>query len=138
MTDLYNVPDLSEATARKNQLLEGYQKEAPRMVALLDTRFDEITAALGLPEPYRKRLRTSNSIERLNEELRRRERVIRIFPNEASMIRLMGSVLMEMHEKWMTGKNSFTTERYKADKEEVGTAIQAGHNELNHTDQLTA
>jgi transposase-like protein len=74
------------------------------------------TAVYGLPEPYRKRLRTSNSIERLNEELRRRERVIQkhpshwtnmlrgIFPNETSMIRLMGSVLMEMHERWMTGK----------------------------------
>src|SRR5450756_1426979 len=99
LTDLENAPERSEATARKDHLIERYQEEAPKAMALLDERFDEITAVYGLPEPYRKRLRTSNSIERLNEELRRRERVIRIFPNETSMIRLMGSILMEIHEK---------------------------------------
>ncbi|HEX7608844.1 MAG TPA: hypothetical protein VF370_05965 [Candidatus Cryosericum sp.] len=54
------------------------------------------------------------------------------------MIRLMGSVLMEIHEKWMTGKNSFTMECYEADKEEARKAVQLDSNELNHTDQLTA
>jgi transposase-like protein len=107
-------------------------------MALLDTRFDEITAVYSLPEPYRKRLRTSNSTPRLNEELRRRERVIRIFPGETSMIRLMGSILMEMHEKWMTGKKYFSMERYEADKEEARKALQLDRNKLNHTDQLTA
>lgn len=138
LTDLYNAPELKEATARKDQLIERYQEQAPKMAALLDTRFDEITAVYGLPEPYRKRLRTSNSIERLNEELRRRERVIRIFPNETSMIRLMGSVLMEIHEKWMTGKKYFTMERYEADKEEARNAVQADREQLYHTDQFIA
>ena len=54
------------------------------------------------------------------------------------MIRLMGSVLMEMHEKWITGKKYFTMECYEADKEEARKAMQADRNELNHTDQLTA
>jgi len=54
------------------------------------------------------------------------------------MIRLMGSVLMEMHEKWVSGKKYFTMERYKADKEEARKAMQLDSNELNHTDQLTA
>jgi transposase-like protein len=138
LTDLENAPDLSEATAQKNQLIERYREEAPKAMALLDTRFDEITAVYSLPEPYRKRLRTSNSTPRLNEELRRRERVIRIFPGETSMIRLMGSILMEMHEKWMTGKKYFTMERYEADKEEARKALQLDRNKLNHTDQLTA
>jgi transposase-like protein len=78
---LENAPDLSEATARKNQLIERYREEAPKAMALLDTRFDEITAVYSLPEPYRKRLRTSNSIERLNEELRRTEWVIQEHPS---------------------------------------------------------
>ena len=64
-------------------------------------------AVFNLPEKYRKRLRTSNSIERLNEELRRRERVIRIFPNEDSLVRLMGAILIEQHEKWSSGKKYF-------------------------------
>ena len=54
------------------------------------------------------------------------------------MIRLMGSVLMEIHEKWMTGKKYFTMERYKADKEEVRKAVQLDSNELNYTDQFIA
>ena len=66
LTDLENAPDLNEATAWKNHLLEQYQAEAPKEMRLLDERFDEITAVYSLPEPYRKRLRTSNSIERLN------------------------------------------------------------------------
>jgi transposase-like protein len=72
-------------------------------MAILEGGFDDATAVLALPEPYRRRLRTSNGMERLNEEVRRRERVIRIFPNRESAIRLLGAVLMERHEQWTTG-----------------------------------
>ncbi len=63
-------------------------------MSILDEGFADVTAVYSLPDSYRKRLRTSNSIERLNEELRRRERVLRIFSNEESLLRLMGAVLM--------------------------------------------
>ncbi len=87
--------------------MEKFEKSAPKAVSLLDESFEDVTAVFNLPEKYRKRLRTSNSIERLNEELRRRERVIRIFPNEDSLIRLMGAILIEQHEKWSSGKKYF-------------------------------
>ena len=74
---------------------------------MLETGFDDATAVLALPEPYRRRLRTSNGMERLNEEVRRRERVIRIFPNRESAIRLLGAVLLERHEQWATGHRYF-------------------------------
>lgn len=54
------------------------------------------------------------------------------------MIRLMGSVLIEIHETWVTGTKYFIMESYKADKEEAREAMQLARNELNHTDQLTA
>jgi len=54
------------------------------------------------------------------------------------MIRLMGSVLMEIHEKWMTGKKYFNMERYEADKEEAKKAAQADREELNQADQFIA
>jgi len=57
-----------------------------------------------LPERYRRKLRTTNLVERLNEEIRRRERVIRIFPNEESAIRLIGALLLEKDEDWTTGR----------------------------------
>ncbi|MEV2791886.1 transposase, partial [Paenibacillus larvae] len=57
-------------------------------------------------------LRTTNSVERLNEEVRRRERVIRIFPNRESVIRLIGALLMEQDEKWAAGKKYLDMTEY--------------------------
>jgi putative transposase len=125
LNDLYNAPGLKEALERKNQMLEHFRDQAPKAMELLDDSFDDITAVFGLPEPYRKRLRTSNGIERVNEELRRRERVIRIFPNEDSLIRLMGSVLMEIHENWTSGKKYFTMTRYWEERDETLRNAQA-------------
>jgi len=93
------------------------REQAPKAAAILDEGFDDVTGVFGLPAEYRRRLRTSNSIERMNEELRRRERVIRIFPNEESLIRLMGSVLMDIHEKWTTGKKYFTMDKYYEERD---------------------
>ena len=73
-------------------------------MTILEEGFEDVMAVMSLPEKYRKRLRTTNSIERLNQEVRRRDRVIRIYPNEESEIRLLGSVLMELDEKYSTRK----------------------------------
>jgi putative transposase len=112
LKDLYNSPDLEEACRRRDLLLTQLESIAPKAARLLDDAFADITAVFSLPEAYRKRLRTSNSIERLNEEIRRRERVIRIFPNEASIDRLIGSLLIEQHERWISGKTYFTMDNY--------------------------
>jgi transposase-like protein len=119
LTDLYNAPDLKEAKSRKDRMLAIYEETAPKAMGLLDEAFDDITAVFALPQPYRKRLRTTNGIERLNEELRRRERVIRIFPNDQSLIRLMGAVLMEHHEKWINGKKYFNMDCYFEERDEA-------------------
>jgi hypothetical protein len=93
-------------------MLEIYATRAPTAMAILEAGFDDATAVLALPEPYRRRLRTSNGMERLNDEVRRRERVIRIFPNRESAIRLVGAVLMERHEHWTTGHRYFEMAAY--------------------------
>ena len=64
-------------------------------------------AVLGLPEKYRRRMKSTNMQERLIREIRRRERVIRIFPNEAAVLRLIGAMLAEKHETWNTWKKYF-------------------------------
>ena len=71
-----------------------------------------IVRQAGHPAAYRKRLRTTNSLERLNQEIRRRERVIRIFPNRESAVRLIGAVLMEQDELWSTGHRYLRMETY--------------------------
>ncbi len=109
---LYESVDLESARKVRDQIIAKYEARAPKATSLLDEAFDDITAVLALPFRYRKRLRTTNGVERLNEEIRRRERVIRIFPNEASVIRLMGALLMEQDEKWQTGRKYFDMELY--------------------------
>ena len=109
---LYESVDLESARKVRDQIIAKYEARAPKATNLLDEAFDDITAVLALPLRYRKRLRTTNGVERLNEEIRRRERVIRIFPNEASVIRLMGTLLMEQDEKWQTGRKYFDMELY--------------------------
>ncbi len=89
-----------------------YEDKSPKPMTILEAGFYDASAALLLPEKYRKILRTINSIERLNEEIRRRERVIRIFPNRESVIRLLGALLMEQDEKWTTSKKYFDMEEY--------------------------
>jgi putative transposase len=104
---LYDAVDMDSARKVKDEILSKYETKAPKVVSLLDEAFDDITAVLSVPLKYRKRLRTTNGVERLNQEVRRRERVIRIFPNEESVIRLMGALLMEQDEKWQAGRKYF-------------------------------
>jgi transposase-like protein len=70
----------------------------------MEAGFEDAMAVMALPEKYRKRLRSTNMQERLNEEIRRRERVIRIFPNDESALRLIGALLAEQHEAWQERK----------------------------------
>jgi len=77
---------------------------ASAALAVLETGFEDATAVLALPAKYRRRLRTSNMIERFIEEIRRREKVIRIFPNGQSVWRLVGALCAEQHEEWSTGR----------------------------------
>jgi putative transposase len=101
------APDLPTARLLLQQLRATYSSRAPKALETLEAGCDDATAVLALPEPYRRRLRTSNGRERLNEEVRRRERVSRSFPNRESAIRLLGAVLMERHEHWTTGHRYF-------------------------------
>ena len=98
------APDIETARMLLKRTLDAYEKKAPRAMEILEEGFDDAVAVLALPERYRRRLRTTNGIERLNEEIRRRERVIRIFPNRESAVRLIGALLIEMDDKWAGGR----------------------------------
>lgn len=96
------APDMKEARRRLDEFIERFQKTAPKAVACLEAAFEDAMAVMVLPEKYRKRLRTTNMQERLNEEIRRRERVIRIFPNDDSALRMFGALLAEQNEQWQS------------------------------------
>jgi len=109
---ILEAPDPETARILLQQTIATFGEKAARAIRTLETGFDDATAVLGLPEKYRKRLRTTNSVERLNEEVRRRERVIRIFPNRESVVRLIGALLMEQDEKWAAGRKYFDMAEY--------------------------
>lgn len=114
LKDMYTAPNREQAQERMRLLSDHLADRAPHAQTILEEGFEDVIAAFMLPEKYRKRLRTSNYIERLNEELRRRERVIRIFPNADSVYRLLGAVLMEQHEKWASGKKYLDMDEYSS------------------------
>lgn len=98
---VFQAVDLPEARRRLAEFGERFAKTAPKAVECLEGGFDDAMAVMSLPDKYRRRLRTTNMQERLNEEVRRRERVIRIFPNDESALRLIGALLAEKNETWL-------------------------------------
>lgn len=106
--------DSTTARQRLRETSQAFNGTCPKAVALLETAFDDITAVLMLPNKYHRLLRTTNSMERTNEEVRRRERVIRIFPNRQSCERLLGALLMEFDEQMSCGKAYVGMQEYLA------------------------
>jgi transposase-like protein len=78
-----------------------FEKKAPKVARLLEEHGEEILGVYALPEAHRKRMRTTNMLERQNQELKRRTRVVRIFPNEQSCLRLVSALLIETSQEWM-------------------------------------
>ena len=109
---IYNAKDEEEARRLLKETVASYEEKAPASVKILEEGFEDIIAVMILPQKYRRKLRTSNGIERLNEEIRRRDRVIRIYPNEESVIRLIGALLVEHDERWSTGKKYMDMQEY--------------------------
>jgi len=104
---IFNAPDLDEAHHLLEKLLSKYDKTAPKLARWAEENIPEGFTAFSLPSSHRRRMRTTNLVERLNEEIRRRTRVARLFPNEASCLRLVSAVLMEIAEDWQTADKRY-------------------------------
>ena len=111
---IFRSENQAEARAAFEALAEELEGKAEAALEVLEDGLEDAIAVLVLPAKYRRRLRTTNMLERLNEELRRRERVIRIFPNEASALRMIGALLVEQHEAWISGKRYFNMDEYES------------------------
>jgi transposase-like protein len=101
---IFDAPDRAEADRRLELAARKYEKAAPKLSAWLSASVPEGLTVFALPPAHRRRLRTSNLLERLNKEIKRRTRVATLFPNEASLLRLVSAVLMEISEEWETDK----------------------------------
>ena len=102
---IFNCPDLPSAQARLKHLVASYAQASPKLSAWMEKNIPEGFAVFSLPIPHQRRMRTSNALERVNQELKRRTRVASLFPNEASLLRLTSALLCEINEEWLTGKS---------------------------------
>ena len=101
LLDMYHSATIEEARKKCDSIIDEYADVAPKAMECLDNGFEDVMAIMVLPEPFRKYIRTTNHLERLNKELKRRSNVIGVFPNEASLNRIIGSVLIELNDAYM-------------------------------------
>lgn len=102
--DVFQSLDIQEARRRIKETITRYEKAAPKFCAWLEENAEEGMTFLSYPREHWRKIRTTNSVERLNGEIRRRTRVARLFPNEESCNRLVTAVCMEVHEDWLSNK----------------------------------
>lgn len=100
---LYDRRDLEEARRDLTAWLARWQERYPKLCAWVEANIEETFTFYRLPREHHKHLKSTNLLERLNEELKRRTHVIRIFPNEASCLRLVRALAVEQHEEWLEG-----------------------------------
>jgi putative transposase len=105
---VFDAPDRPEAERQLELAVKKYRGSAPKLADWLEANVPEGLTVLAVPRSHRRRLRTSNMLERLNEELKRRTRVAGLFPNDASLLRLVSAVLMEVSEDWETNRKYLT------------------------------
>jgi putative transposase len=101
---IFDAPDRTTAEAYLARTVAKYQQSASRLSEWMVANLSDGLTVFAFPTAFRKLLRTTNGVERLHREVRRRARVVSIFPNSASCLRLVSAVLAEISEEWLTGR----------------------------------
>ena len=104
LDDIFQAPDKQTGLIRLRQLIEDLSSSYPKVADLLENDGEDALTCLNFPLEHRRRIRTTNGLERFNQEIKRRTNVIRIFPNRDSAIRLIGALCIEQAEEWITGR----------------------------------
>jgi len=107
---IFDADETAEAERRFRDAVARYHKTAPQLAAWLEENVPEALTVLRIPAAHRRRLRTTNGLERLNKEIKRRTRVATLFPNEASLLRLASAVLSEISDDWETERSYLNME----------------------------
>lgn len=104
LREIFNATDRADADRKLGLFAKAYRQKAPRLVLWAEENVPEGLTVFALPPYHRTRMRTTNGLERLSKEIGRRTRVATLFPNEASLLRLVSSILIEISEEWETKK----------------------------------
>jgi putative transposase len=102
---IFAAPSRKQALTIASSVAERWRQKGNEKVAEhIEEHIEECLSCLAFPESHRRRIRTTNGLERLNQEIKRRTRVVRIFPNEKSCLRLVTALAVEQSEEWITGR----------------------------------
>jgi len=112
LDQLLEASSQRDAQRQLDKVRDELEEKTSAALEVLENGLVDATAVLALPDKYQRRLRTTNMLERFIEEIRRREKVIRIFPNIDSAYRLVGAVCAETHEEWSTGRRYLKMEEF--------------------------
>ena len=118
MRDIFDAPSREDAEELKGKVVKKFEKIAPEFVSWLEDNLDEGLTVFDFPRSWWRRIRTINGLERLHREIRRRTRVVGIFPHEASALRLISAVLAEIHEEWLTDRQYLNLAGWKKQVEQ--------------------
>ena len=110
---LYDRRDLAEAKADLAAWLSKWSARYPRLTTWAEEAIDSTLTFFRLPRQHHKHLKSTNMLERFNQEIKRRTLVVRIFPDEASCLRLIRAVAAETHEEWMEGSRYLNMDPFK-------------------------
>ena len=101
--NIFNAPDLKEAERLLCNTIDKYKDSESKLADWMENNIPETFTVFKIPSKHQKKLRTSNMAERVNKEIRRRTKVVGIFPNSQSCLRLITAILLEISDDWITG-----------------------------------
>jgi transposase-like protein len=120
---VFAAPNRESALRLAFEVADKWRGTHPRVADHIEEHLEECLSCLDFPESHRRRIRTTNGLERLNQEIKRRTRVVRIFPNRESCLRLVSALCVEQSEEWITGKRYLDIQQLKTfqsqEREEV-------------------
>jgi transposase-like protein len=125
---VFAAPEREMALGLASSVAEKWRgKGQPKVAEHLEEHIEDCLTCLAFPESHRGRIRTTNGLERLNQEIKRRTRVVRIFPNREACLRLVTALAVEQSEEWLTGRRYLDMreheERHREERAEEGAML---------------